>query len=159
MNYWNNRFRPQTLRGLHAAGDLARLQAQLADIYGIAIAMSQRVDLIEDQVHDMKSSVDDPKEVERNAVIASSVQMPVLPTILIGREAVVEKIADHLVSGDIARSRAFILAPGITGKTSTALAVTQRRTVACVSCVVAKLANTTCKDSHYTAFQIYIVRG
>ena len=158
MNYWNNRFRPQTLRGLHAAEDLARLQAQLADIYGIAIAMSQRVDLIEDQVHDMKSSLDDPKEVERNAVIASSVQMPVLHTILIGRDAVVKKIADHLVIGDIARSRIFILAPGITGK-STALAVTQRRTVACVSCVVAKLANTTCKDSHYTAFQIYIVRG
>jgi len=100
---------------------------QLGDIYGIAVAMVQKVDLIGDQVHDVKSSVDDLKammtRVDQNASIASSAQMPVPPTIFIGRDGVVNKIADHLVSGDVARSRVFILAPGGMGKTSTALAV------------------------------------
>jgi len=91
------------------------------------MAMAKKVDYIGDQVHDMKSSVDDLKAMmtraDRNASIASSGSMPVPPTIFIGRDAVVNKIADHLVSGDMARSRVFILAPGGTGKTSTALAV------------------------------------
>jgi hypothetical protein len=103
---------------------------QLADIYGIAIAMAQKVDLIGDQVYDMKSSVDDLKammtQVEHNAVITSSAQMP---AIFIGRDKLVSTIADHLVSGDIARSRVFILAPGGTGKTSTALAVMKHPSV------------------------------
>ena len=90
------------------------------------MAVAQKVDLIGDQVHDMKSSVDDLKammtRVDRNAT-ASAAEMPVPPTIFIGRDAVVNKIADHLVSGDVARSRVFILAPGGMGKTSTALAV------------------------------------
>ena len=135
------------LRGLHAAEDLSRLQTQLGDIYGIAVAMVQKVDHIGDQVHDMKSavlhmksSVHDMKSsvhdlkammtrVDQNASIASSAQMPVPPTIFIGRDAVVNKIADHLVSGDIARSRVFILAPGGMGKTSTALAVMKHPSV------------------------------
>ena len=95
--------------------------------------MSQKVDNIENKVDDMKSSVDDLKammtRVERNAVIASSGEMPVPPAIFIGRDTVVNKIADHLVSGDIARSRVFILAPGGTGKTSTALAVMKHPSV------------------------------
>jgi tetratricopeptide (TPR) repeat protein len=96
------------------------------------MAVAQKVDLIGDQVHDMKSSVDDLKammtRVERNA-IASAAEMPIPPTIFIGRDAVVNKIADHLVSGDIARSRVFILAPGGMGKTSTALAVMKHPSV------------------------------
>ena len=103
------------------------------DIYGITVAIAQKVDYIGDQVHDMKSSVDDLKammtRVDRNAVIASSADMPVPPAIFIGRDAVVNKIADHLVSGDIARSRIFILAPGGMGKTSTALAVVKHPSV------------------------------
>jgi hypothetical protein len=95
--------------------------------------MAQKVDHIGDQVHDMKSSVDDLKammtRVDRNASIASSAQMPVPPAIFIGRDAVVNKIADHLVSGDMARSRVFILAPGGMGKTSTALAVMKHPSV------------------------------
>ena len=89
--------------------------------------MSKKVDHIGDKVDGIKSSVDNLKammtRVERDAVIASSSQMPVPPSIFIGRDAVVNKIADHLVSGDMARSRVFILAPGGTGKTSTALTV------------------------------------
>ena len=96
------------------------------------MAMVQKVDLIGDQVHDMKSSVDDLKammtRVDRNA-IASAAEMPIPPTIFIGRDAVVSKIADHLVSGDVARSRVFILAPGGMGKTSTALAVMKHPSV------------------------------
>jgi tetratricopeptide (TPR) repeat protein len=102
--------------------------------------MVKKVDLIGDQVHDVKSSVDDMKSsvddlkammtrVDQNASIASSAQMPVPPTIFIGRDAVVNKIADHLVSSDIARSRVFILAPGGMGKTSTALAVMKHPSV------------------------------
>ena len=87
--------------------------------------MVQKVDLIGEEVHDIKSSVDDLKammsQVDQNASIASSAQMPVPPTIFVGRDEVVNKIAGHLVSGDIARSRVFILAPGGMGKTSTAL--------------------------------------
>ena len=94
--------------------------------------MTQKVDLIGDQVQDMKSSVDELKammtRVDRNA-IASSAEMPIPPTIFIGRDAVVGKIADHLVSGEIGRSRVFILAPGGTGKTSTALAVMKHPSV------------------------------
>ena len=123
------------LRGLHAAEDLSKLQTQLADIYGIAVAMAKKVDHIGDKVDDMKCSVDDLKTMmtrvkrNRDAVIASSGQMPVPPAIFIGRDAVVNKIADHLVSGDIARSRVFILAPGGTGKTSTALTVMKHPSV------------------------------
>ena len=62
-------------------------------------------------------------------MIASPAQMPVPPPILIGRDAVVNKIADHLVSADIARSRVFILAPGGKEKTSTALAVMKHMSV------------------------------
>jgi hypothetical protein len=95
--------------------------------------MVQKVDLIGEEVHDIKSSVDDLKammsQVDQNASIASSAQMPVPPTIFIGRDAVVNKIAGHLVSGDIARSRVFILAPGGMGKTSTALAVMKHPSV------------------------------
>jgi len=95
--------------------------------------MAQKVDYIGDQVHDMKSSVDELKammtRVDRNASIASSGSMPVPPTIFVGRDAVVNKIADHLVSGDMARSRVFILAPGGMGKTSTALAVMKHPSV------------------------------
>jgi tetratricopeptide (TPR) repeat protein len=97
------------------------------------MAMAQKVDYIGDQMHDMKSSVNDLKammtRVERNASIASLSSMPVPPAIFIGRDAVVNKIADHLVSGDMARSRVFILAPGGTGKTSTALAVMKHPSV------------------------------
>ena len=97
------------------------------------MAMAQKVDRIGDQVHDMKSSVDDLKammtRVDRNASTASSAEMPVPPAIFIGRDAVVNKIADHLASGDMARSRVFILAPGGTGKTSTALAVMKHPSV------------------------------
>ena len=97
------------------------------------MAMAQKVDYIGDQMHDMKSSVDDLKammtRVDRNASIASLSSMPVPPTIFIGRDAVVDKIADHLVSGDMARSRIFILAPGGMGKTSTALAVMKHPSV------------------------------
>ncbi|KIM49725.1 hypothetical protein M413DRAFT_115292 [Hebeloma cylindrosporum] len=123
----------QTLRGLHAAEDLSKLQTQLADIHGLAMAMAQKVDLIGDQVHDMKSSVDELKammtRVDRDASIASSAEMPLPPAIFIGRDAVVNKIAGHLVSGDISRSRVFIVAPGGTGKTSTSLAVMKHPSV------------------------------
>ncbi|KIM49724.1 hypothetical protein M413DRAFT_21884 [Hebeloma cylindrosporum] len=123
----------QTLRGLHAAEDLSKLQTQLADIHGLATAMAQKVDLIGDQVHDMKSSVDDLKammiRVDRDASIASAAEMPLPPAIFIGRDAVVNRIAGHLVSGDISRSRVFILAPGGTGKTSTSLAVMRHPSV------------------------------
>ena len=95
--------------------------------------MAQKVDHIGDQVQDVKSSVDELKammtRVDRNASIASSAEMPVPPAIFIGRDAVVNKIADHLVSGDITRTRVFILAPGGTGKTSTALAVMKHPSV------------------------------
>jgi len=95
--------------------------------------MVQKVDLIGEEVHDVKSSVDDLKammsRVDQNASIASSAQMPVPPTIFIGRDAVVNKIAGNLVSGDVARSRVFILAPGGMGKTSTALAVMKHPSV------------------------------
>ena len=84
------------------------------------------------KVDDLKSSVDDLKamitRVDRN-LIASSAEMPTPPTIFIGRDAVVSKIADHLVSGEIRRSRVFILAPGGMGKTSTALAVMKHPSV------------------------------
>ncbi|KIM49720.1 hypothetical protein M413DRAFT_115102 [Hebeloma cylindrosporum] len=123
----------QTLRGLHAAEDLSKLQTQLEDIYRIAMAMAKKVDIIGDQVHDMKSSVDElkamMKRVDRDASIASSAEMPLPPAIFIGRDAVVNKIAGHLVSGDISRSRIFILAPGGTGKTSTSLAVMKHPSV------------------------------
>ena len=80
----------------------------------------------------MRSSVDDLKammiRVDRNTIV-SSVEMPTPPTIFIGRDAVVNKIADHLVSGEIARSRVCILAPGGMGKTSTALAVMKHQSV------------------------------
>ena len=95
--------------------------------------MVQKVDLIGEEVHDVKSSVDDLKammsRVDQNASIASSAQMPVPPTIFIGRDAVVNKIAGNLVSGDVARSRVFILAPGGMGKTSIALAVMKHPSV------------------------------
>ena len=97
------------------------------------MAMAEKVDHIGDQVQDMKSSVDDLKammtRVDHNASTASSAQMPVPPAIFIGRDAVVNKIADHLASGDMARSRVFILAPGGTGKTSTALAIMKHPSV------------------------------
>jgi tetratricopeptide (TPR) repeat protein len=125
LKYWNARF--QILRSLHAAEDLSRLQTQLADTYEVSMAVAQKVDHIEDEMQEMKSSVDDLKammtRVDRNAVIASSADMPLPPTIFIGRDAVVNKIAHHLVSGDVGRSRMFILAPGGMGKTSTALMV------------------------------------
>ena len=81
---------------------------------------SRKVGHIGDQVHDMKNSVDDPKAmmtrvVDRKAVTASSAEMPVLPAIFIGRDAVVNNIADYLVSDEIAHSRVFILAPGALG--------------------------------------------
>ena len=95
--------------------------------------MVQKVDHIGDQVQDMKSSVDVLKamitRVDRNAMIISSADMPVPPAIFIGRDAVVNEIAEYLVSGDIARSRVFILAPGGMGKTSTALAVMKHPSV------------------------------
>ena len=94
--------------------------------------MVQKVDLIGDQVHDMKSSVDELKammtRVDRDT-IASSAEMPMPPRIFIGRDTVVGKIAAHLVSGDITRSRIFILAPGGMGKTSTALAIMKHPSV------------------------------
>ena len=123
------------LRGLHAAEDLSKLQTQLADIYGIAVAMAKKVDHIGDKVDDMKSSVDDLKTMmtrvkrNRDAVIASSGQMPVPPSILIGHDAVVDKVAYHLVSGDTPRSQVFILAPWGKGKTSTTLAVMKHPSV------------------------------
>ena len=95
--------------------------------------MVQKVDHIGDQVQDMKSSVDVLKamitRVDRNAMIISSADMPVPPAIFIGRDAVVNEIAEYLVSGDITRSRVFILAPGGMGKTSTALAVMKHPSV------------------------------
>ena len=70
--------------------------------------MAKKVDHIGNKVDDMKSSVVDLKammtRVERNTVIASSGQMPVPPAIFIGRDAVVNKIADRFISGDIAHS-------------------------------------------------------
>lgn len=62
----------QTSRGLHATEDLLRLQMQLADIYGIAVEMSQKVYHIGDKVDDIKASVGDLR-----AVIASSGKIPV----------------------------------------------------------------------------------
>ena len=70
------------------------------------MATAQKVDHIGDQVQDMKSSVDvkldDLKamltQVDRNPVIASSADKPVPPSVFIGRDAVVNKIDDHLVS-------------------------------------------------------------
>ncbi|KIM49727.1 hypothetical protein M413DRAFT_438874 [Hebeloma cylindrosporum] len=123
----------QTLRGLHAAEDLSRLQVQLTDIYGLAMAMAQKVERIGDQVEDMKSSVHELKammtRVDRDAAAAPSADMPLPPAIFIGRDEVVNRIAGHLVSGVISRSRVFILAPGGTGKTSTALAVMKHPSV------------------------------
>ena len=125
------------LRGLHAAEDISGIQMQLEDIYGVTVVIEQRVGVIGDEVHDIKdqmydikSSVDYLKAIREDHAIASSVEtMPIPPTIFIGRDAVVSKIADHLVSGEIGRSRVFILAPGGMGKTSTALAVMKHPSV------------------------------
>ena len=102
----------------------------------------QKVDHIGDQVQDVKSSVDDLKKDVKSRVddlkammtrvdvlVATSADMPIPPKIFIGRDAVVNEIADHLASGDITRSRVFILAPGGMGKTSTALAVMKHPSV------------------------------
>ena len=72
---------------------------------------------------DLKSMM---TRVDRNALVASSAYMPVPP---IRWDAVVNNIVDHLVSGDIAYSRVFILAPGDIEKTSTALAVIKNPSV------------------------------
>jgi hypothetical protein len=100
---------------------------QLTDIYGLTVAVGHKVEQIEDQVQDVKCSVDELKAMmahgARNACIVSSLEMPVPPAIFFGRDTVINKIAEHLVSGERARSRVCILAPGGMGKTSTALAV------------------------------------
>ena len=59
----------------------------------------------------------------------SLAQMPVPPAIIVRCDAVVNKIADHLISGDITHSRVCILAPGGMGKTSTALTVMKHPSV------------------------------
>lgn len=120
----------QTLRGLRAAEDLARIQTQLEQIHREMRAVHQKVDQIDDRLGELKSSVDELKARMSSPEAGPVVPVPNPPAIFYGRTELVDNIAAMLSSRQQnAFPRICLLGSGGLGKTSVALTVMQHTSV------------------------------
>ncbi|KAJ3923466.1 hypothetical protein F5877DRAFT_74328 [Lentinula edodes] len=112
----------QTLRGLHAAEDITKLQDKLEVVYSEIKAISQQVTQLQTSFDDLKARLG---PLDDSQLVVPT--MPNPPTIFHGRNEIVNEIANTLArrSIDGKLSRFCILGPGGLGKTSAALAVMQ----------------------------------
>ncbi|KAJ3981482.1 hypothetical protein F5890DRAFT_1535295 [Lentinula detonsa] len=112
----------QTLRGLHAAEDVAKLQDKLEIVYNEIKAISQQVTQLQTSFDELKARLE---PLDESSLLVPT--MPNPPAIFYGRDEIVNEIANTLArpSADGKMSRFCILGPGGLGKTSAALAVMQ----------------------------------
>ncbi|THU98637.1 hypothetical protein K435DRAFT_795578 [Dendrothele bispora CBS 962.96] len=110
----------QTLRTLHAAEDVAKIQDKLELVHSEIKVISQQVTQLQTSFDDLKARLG-PLDESRLVVPT----MPNPPSIFHGRDTVVNEIANILShhSSDGKRPRFCILGSGGLGKTSAALAV------------------------------------
>ncbi|KAK7454093.1 hypothetical protein VKT23_011604 [Stygiomarasmius scandens] len=116
----------QTLRGLHAAEDIGKIQDKLELVYGELRTISQQVSQLQSSFDDLKARLG-PLD-ESHLVVPT---MPNPPSIFHGRDVIVNEIANTLSrrTPDGKLSRFCILGSGGLGKTSAALAVMRHPTI------------------------------
>ena len=119
------------MRGLRAAEDLARIQAQLEQIQDEIQAVSDKVDRVDDKVGKLQSSVDELRAQIKPSETGTALPIPEPPPIFYGRTDLVSKMAEMLCTRQSKDKfpRICLLGAGGLGKTSTAWSIMEHGSV------------------------------